>query len=38
MHVPDPPEVSAANPVHDESATGYGYAGGTLWEFTPMGG
>ncbi|MEC7427833.1 MAG: hypothetical protein ACPHLJ_03970 [Acidimicrobiales bacterium] len=28
--VPDPPEVSAANPVHDESATGYGYAGGIV--------
>ena len=28
--VPDPPEVSAANPVHDENATGYGYAGGIV--------
>ena len=28
--VADPPEVSAANPVHDESATGYGYAGGIV--------
>lgn len=28
--VPDPAEVSAANPIHDESATGYGYAGGIV--------
>ncbi len=28
--VPDPPEVSAANPIHDESATSYGYAGGIV--------
>ncbi|MBQ29881.1 MAG: hypothetical protein CL434_08770 [Acidimicrobiaceae bacterium] len=30
LAVADPPEVSAANPVHDESATGYGYAGGIV--------
>ena len=30
MAVADPPEVSAANPVHDENATGYGYAGGIV--------
>ncbi len=23
----DPPEIAAANPIHDEKATGYGYAG-----------
>jgi len=30
LAVADPPEVSAANPVHDASATGYGYAGGIV--------
>ncbi len=25
--VPDPAEVAAANPIHDDKATGYGYAG-----------
>ena len=25
--VEDPAEVAAANPIHDEKATGYGYAG-----------
>lgn len=28
--VADPAEVSAANPIHDESATSYGYAGGIV--------
>ena len=28
--VPDPAEVAAANPIHDDKATGYGYAGAAL--------
>ena len=30
LAVADPPEVSAANPIHDESAVSYGYAGGIV--------
>lgn len=28
--VPDPAEVAAANPIHDDNAKGYGYAGGIV--------
>ena len=33
--VADPPEVSDANPIHDEKAKEYGYAGGCLLYTSP---